>query len=110
MEAFACGEIGLDISYFYQLTPREFDNIAKGYRRKLDREERQSWEQTRSIMFTIAMPNLPKTKRNMKITEFMPLPWEKQKKEIPKMSREELNQMFAKWDKLEFKKQEDGQP
>jgi hypothetical protein len=69
MEAFACGEIGLDISYFYQLTPREFDNIAKGYRRKLDREERQSWEQTRSIMFTIAMPNLPKTKRNMKITE-----------------------------------------
>ena len=58
-----------------------------------------SWQQTRNIMFSITMPNLPKSKRNLKITEFMPFPWEETLKENKPQTKAELKALFAKWDK-----------
>ena len=95
--------MGLNLDYFYSLTPREFYNISKGWRARKEGEERLSWEQTRSIMFTVASPNLKK--KNLKITEFMPFPWEKLQKEKKKLSESELKTMFERWDKAEFKSQ-----
>lgn len=100
----ACGEIGLDIQYFYQLTPREFNNIVKGFAKKREDALHLSWEQTRSIMFTVAAPNLPKSKKHLKITDFMPFPWEKSTTEKTKPNKEDLKEVFKKWDNLNFKK------
>jgi hypothetical protein len=47
----ACGELGLNIDYFYSLTPREFDNILEGYRRKEENIERANWERARLQMY-----------------------------------------------------------
>ena len=51
----------------------------------------------------LCFPNLKK--KNLKITEFMPFPWEKLQKEKKKLSESELKTMFERWDKAEFKSQ-----
>lgn len=98
--------MGLNIDYFYSLTPRQFYNISKGYRKKEEDSFKLSWEQTRSIMFTVASPHFKKSKQNSKISDFMPFPWEKEKEENERnqLSRKEVNKIFNAWDKIEFKK------
>jgi len=92
--------MGLNLDYFYSLTPREFDNIRKGFIKKEEARIQLSWEQTRTLMYAITAPNLPKAKRNMKITEFFPLPWDETKKPKKQLSKKELGEMFKKWDKI----------
>lgn len=95
MEQVACGEIGLTLNYFYSLTPREFDNIVIGYRRKEETQYRTGWEQSRFIVQTLIAPHLKKgSKFDYKF------PWEegavpvKDKKQLAKEAK-------AFWDNVD---------
>jgi len=95
--------MGLNIDYFYSLTPREFNNIFKGYSEKENAQLKLSWEQTRIIAYHSVMwgKDIPK------IVDFMPFLWEENEKETkPKPTRESINKTFEKWDNLIFEKQE----
>lgn len=98
----ACGEIGLNINYFYSLTPREFYNILTGYNRKTEAEFKTNWEQTRQLMFAVLQPHVKKGSK----LEFT-FPWEKQdnvKKLKTRKTREQIEAEFKKLDE-DLKKQ-----
>ncbi len=65
MEAAACGEIGLEIAYFYSLTPRQFYNIQNGYFRKLEAIEAGNWLRTKVTAYFIYL-GLPGKKNSRK--------------------------------------------
>lgn len=98
----ACGEVGLVVTYFYSLTPRQFDNILKGYIKKQEEQTKTSWEQTRYVMWIMASVNSTK---KIELTKLLQFPWDDASAETPKPSKAELKAMFKKWDQLEFKKQ-----
>ena len=97
----ACGEIGLNINYFYSLTPREFYNIVIGYRKKEEANFKNRWYQTREIVLATLQPHVKKGKK----LEY-PFEWEKTEKPKRVMpSREELLKRFEKVDESLKKKQ-----
>jgi hypothetical protein len=95
----ACGEMGLNLDYFYSLTPREFNNILEGYRKKEETYFNNSWEQTRLIAFNAAF-NFETKDKGITAQKWMPLPWEQNKKELkpPTKTKEELKSFFKKFD------------
>ena len=95
MERIACGQVGLEVSYFYSLTPRQFANILDGYNEKTEAQMRRQYEMTRMIMYASLVPW-------QKITpeEILKFPWEQQKKQAqPKQkkykTKAELQKLFA---------------
>jgi hypothetical protein len=69
----ALGQLGLKLKYFYSLTPRQFTNIERGYRKQEDTLSKERCVLTRKIMWATAFPHLKE-----KITEeqLWPLPWD----------------------------------
>lgn len=53
----ACGQLGLDIDYFYNLTPRQFHNIEKGINQKRDAESKERMYLTRRLMYCSLAPH-----------------------------------------------------
>ena len=47
LEVFAFGQIGLMLSQFYDLLPREWGNLVDGWNEKENRKEQAEWERTR---------------------------------------------------------------
>ena len=104
LEALACGEIGLEIAYFWDLTPRQFENIVTGYRNKEETREKNNWYRARWQMYysVVAMSGTDK----LKPEELLPFPWEKEEKtalDIVPKTREEAK---AFWDAIDKKKQQ----
>jgi len=95
--------MGLDIDYFYALTPREFANISKGYAKKTQGQTRLSWEQTRSIMYMVNL-SIPSKRKKESITKFLPFSWEKEEAEVKELSKKEQKDLFEKWDTVKFNK------
>lgn len=85
----AVGMIGMSVSDFCGLTPEEFGKITEAWHSI--REEQ--WEQVRTLAaFSIA----PWNSKNKKITDLMPLPWDKSVEEDPnkELSEEEKRRRF----------------
>lgn len=82
---FALGVIGLEHDYFYSLTPRVFYNIQVGYNQKEDNYFKNSWLQTRKLMFAALRPHL----KNQNSTErdLFRFDWED---ETPAVETEEI--------------------
>lgn len=57
----ACGEIGLTVTYFYSLTPRQFYNIQVGYYKKQENQLQNDWLQTKVLSYFI-YSSIPKKK------------------------------------------------
>ncbi|MCG7502382.1 hypothetical protein MHM83_10910 [Tenacibaculum sp. Mcav3-52] len=97
MESLACGEVGLEIMYFYSLTPRQFYNVLKGFRKREAEKEQSEWYRARMLMYHAILPYSDNKK--LKIQDIMEFPWEEtqetEKSRKPK-SREELKQIFDK--------------
>jgi len=72
----ACGELGLDVNYFYKLTQRQFYNTVNGYRKKEDYLSRERWQVARKIMFSYMCKYLGS---NAKETDIITFPWEDNK-------------------------------
>lgn len=95
--------MGMSVNTFYDLTPRQFDNIRKGFLKKLEDHEKREWERTRNISYTIYM-SIPegKGKKKKPLKEFMKFPWEETKQGRTKKTPEQIKEMFKKWDKAQF--------
>lgn len=72
--------MGLEIRYFYSLTPRQFNNIATGIRKKIETEYKIQWEQQRfTAYFTYLSIPLKKGIKHAESPEkFYPFSWETQ--------------------------------
>ena len=82
------------------------DNVIAGYSKKLEREERRSWEQTRMVMHTLLTPHLKKGK-NLKLQDVLPLPWDVQNdSELmeEKDAVQLLKEQQAYWDEIDKKR------
>lgn len=112
MEALACGEIGLSINDFYNLTQRQFYNILRGYNKKqteLNDKHIDSWSQTRKLIFwIIKMNGDPKFTRTLTEEKIIQLPGDEKQKTLvknkgrkPRFSREELKETFKELDKTQ---------
>lgn len=92
-------EIGIKLNELYGLTPRQFANALYGYQVRVVTAQRESYEQTRMIMFAAQAPYADK---NFKPTDIIVFPWEEHKKEIkpwkPTKSKAELEAIFEKID------------
>lgn len=104
----ACGELGLDIDYFYKLTPRQFDNILEGYRKKEEAILKLKYELSRDVEWAITRqylddknPDHPKT-----ILEYKQFPWEvKQSSSLELKKPKTKAEKQAYWDNIDKKKQ-----
>ena len=52
----ACGQLGLNIDYFYSLTPRQFYNHQKGWSDLRDADSKERMIFTRRLMFASLAP------------------------------------------------------
>lgn len=92
----------LDPFVFYNMTPRNFFNALKGYRRKEDNLSKERWVIARKMMYATIMVHA----KNIKETDVMTFPWERKKvrllqeEEIESMREQEakIEKFFAAWD------------
>jgi hypothetical protein len=100
--------MGLQVAYFYSLTPREFYNIAVGYRKKQDEAIKTSWEQTRKIAWATLMC-YHKT-GTLKPEEVFSFPWDTSitdLTEAEKIHRDKAyEEMLARWAERDRKRNE----
>ena len=99
LERVAMGEMGLQLEYFYSLTPREFDNIVVGYREKEENQFKNNWEQTRLIAFNAAF-NFETKDKKITAKKWFEFPWETQQKVLkpPTKTKAEMLDVFKKFD------------
>ncbi len=105
----ACGELGLDISYFYSLTPRQFDNILEGYRKKEAVKTKLQFELNRDVEWAITRqylddknPDHPKT-----MLQYKQFPWETvESKSLELKKTKTKAEQQAYWDNIDKKKNE----
>lgn len=95
VERTAYGVLGMDSEKFWQETPREFALRLEGYTEREKVRSREQWEQTRIMAYYMAAPHLKKT---MTITRFFPLPWDNEKPDRPKLSKEQIERLLKKLD------------
>jgi hypothetical protein len=94
----ACGKIGLSIADYYNLTQRQFYNIAQGYSQKQQEIIQTSWEQTRQSSFiNMLCHGDGKKTKNLTPQKWMPFPWEDEEESAPrkpKFTNEQLKEHF----------------
>lgn len=101
LEALACGEIGLKIHELYQLTPREFNNIAIGYWRKQEQQIQLQMVLNRELEFAIISPYLDKKHKNLTPQKYKPFIWEQPEAPIldkKLKTKEELQEIWTRVD------------
>ncbi|SIS88538.1 hypothetical protein [Belliella pelovolcani] len=89
-------EIGLSIKDYYDLTPKEFRSLAKGY----DNRIKKMYEVARFQSVVAITPNLDKKERKKSISQILPLNWEFEKnseRKITKISNEEFQDLIQKF-------------
>lgn len=97
-----CGEIGLRLVDFYEMTPRQFQNYFEGYADVKAAAQKESWFQTRWLAFYAAAGHLKKGTTPDKLLVF---PWEIQVEEnngIP--TQKEIDDVKAYWAERDSKK------
>jgi hypothetical protein len=82
LEAFAFGQIGLMPDQFYDLLPREWENMVSGWNEKQNRKEQTQWERTRWIATILLNPH---TKKRISQRDLIVFPWEKEPKKGKKV-------------------------
>lgn len=77
---------GVSLDDFVRLTPSEFSAVAEHVNRREDTRSRDGWEQTRVVAKMAVQPYM---KKNVRLEEFMPLPWDGKTERAPEVSKEE---------------------
>lgn len=93
---------------FYNTTPRTFQNILTGRRRKEEADYKDAWERTRLMVVASLMPHLGKG-ANKSIQKIWPLPWDGENGKVQKVidPKEASKKAQEFWDKLDKKKNSD---
>lgn len=81
------GVVGLSLSDFMALTPKECDAVCDAYHAARDAAEHSAWERARIGAYSSVSPYFGKGKK-MSPQKFLPLPWDHEKGERGK-GREE---------------------
>jgi phage terminase large subunit len=73
-------EVGLKLNEFYNLLPRQFNNCVAGYSKRQTESLKNSWEQTRQLMFAVLSPNLKD--RSITASKIISFPWDEEEEKI----------------------------
>jgi len=99
--------MGFTIAYFYSLTPRQFFNVYKGWRKRQHEVYKTESERMRLLMWAALAPHQAK---GAKLTpeQLLTFPWEEpQADALPELSPEQLTaaaiEMRDFWDKTDAK-------
>jgi len=94
----------MELAYdeLYGLTPRSFNNKIKGFQAIREQLNQNDWEQTRLIIHACLAPH---SKKALKPTEVLPLPWDNKKsnKKITIATPEQIAKDVAKHKKILLK-------
>lgn len=106
LEQIACGQMGLNVDYFYSLTPRQFQNIQIGWNHKRDAEMNMQMILTRRIMWS----NLAPYSKGLTEQGLWPLYFEED--HLKEFSEEEFEKQLAeleeskkRWEKIDAARQ-----
>lgn len=87
--------MGLTIDYFYNLTPRQFANIQKGWQEIRDADSKERIILTRKIMWS----NLAPWCKGMTEDKIWQLDFLDQPKQVNLPTEEELQKSIERWEK-----------
>lgn len=100
-----CGEMQFSIFEFYELTPRQFQNLFNGYADKEEQERKERWYQVRWKAYWSAVGHLKKNTTPEKLLQF---PWEKEVQESAGMpTDEEIEESKQFWVDYDAKHKKD---
>ena len=68
----------------YDMTPRTFDNKAKGFNKMLEYNNKKQMELHRENVIAVIRPHLDKKHKNKSTKELYPLPWDNKPTETEK--------------------------
>lgn len=93
------GQLKLKLKYFYNLTPREFSNTERGFRKYDDTLSKERIMLTRKIMWATAFPHL---KDKITEQEIWLLPWDEVLDEyvMEEISAEESQKLIEEAEKV----------
>ena len=99
--------MGLEINYFYNLTPRQFINIQKGWSDRRDAESKERMIYTRRLMFAFLQPY---AKKGLTEQSLWPFDWENEKQlerseEESEAMAKELEATIKRWEERDKKRQ-----
>lgn len=97
LEALACGEIGLRLETFYDMSFKEWFAVTKGYYNKQERQIRLTWETTRAIMYSNLLPHQKKGS-NLTPEKVLPLLWDIQEKVQEETTPEDIEAVKKFWE------------
>ena len=84
--------LGLNLEDLYRMDLREYINLHRGFNRRLEIDERRSWEQTRLIIFYLVNVNLTSNSQ-VSLGKIMSFPWDKDRPENKPLSEEAKKRM-----------------
>lgn len=91
--------MGLEIEYLYSLTPRQFNNVVRGYTKREEIREMGEWERARQIAYISAIFS-GNAKKNLRPIDLMKFAWDESKDTMSVAERlkwqEEWNERFEK--------------
>ena len=90
----ACGELGVAVEEFWNMTMRELINVVHGARAKQKVEYENGWSQTRYIAYYSMVPHL---KNPPPMKDMLPLPWDINPAIKWESSRERYDELVKKW-------------
>lgn len=89
----ATGCIGISLQDFERCTPSEFRAVFDAWHERVQKLERNEWEQTRFLGACVVRYS---AKRILDVRDVLPLPWDKAEKQSPiqQMSNAELKSRY----------------
>lgn len=97
MLGIALGCIGMSMKDFCRCTPFEFSSIYKAWQEKIQRQERESWEQTRFLACYMLQPH---SKRKLLPSDICRFSWDKQSRSENEKSistKDRFNEIVKLW-------------
>ena len=95
--------MGLSLFEFYELTPRQFQNLFTGFVESEEVKTKERWYQTRWVSFWAACGHLKKGTKPDKLIEF---PWEKIIENTGVPTEQEIDAMKSRWQERDKKRSE----
>jgi hypothetical protein len=89
-----CGELGVSVSEFWNLTMRELINIVIGARKRQEVEYKNGWDMAQYTAYYSMAVHL---KNPPPINTLLPLPWRKSSTTTWTSTRERYDELVKKW-------------
>ena len=89
----AIGCVGMRLDDFCRLTPSEFEAVCRSWNEREESLVRDGWERMR---MGAAIGIQPHVKEKVTPQKMLPFPWERPKRDAPKVSAEEARKRYEK--------------